>query len=132
MALDYRFTPAFENPTGSAIRELFKYLSLPGMISFAGGYPAAAFFDQAGLQDAAEQAMRETPLDCLQYAATEGLQRGDVILQINQQPTPTPAAAAAAVAAARKAGKDTVLMLVQRGAIPARFIGIKLQPVGAK
>ena len=73
MALDYRFTPAFENPTGSAIRELFKYLSLPGMISFAGGYPAAAFFDQAGLKDAAEQAMRETPLDCLQYAATEGL-----------------------------------------------------------
>lgn len=73
MALDYRFTPAFENPTGSAIRELFKYLSVPGMISFAGGYPASAFFDQAGLRDAAEQAMRETPLDCLQYAATEGL-----------------------------------------------------------
>ncbi len=63
-------------------------------------------------------------------AAQEGLQRGDVILQINQQPTPTPAAAAAAVEAARKAGKDTVLMLVQRGAIPARFIGIKLQPPG--
>ena len=65
-------------------------------------------------------------------AAAEGLQRGDVILQINQLPTPTPAAAAAAVDAARKAGKDTVLMLVQRGAIPARFIGIKLQPAGAK
>ena len=65
-------------------------------------------------------------------AAAEGLQRGDVILQINQQPTPTPAAAAAAVDAARKAGKDTVLMLVQRGAVPAQFIGIKLQPPAAK
>ncbi len=64
-------------------------------------------------------------------AAQEGLQRGDVILQINQMPTPNPAAAAAAVDAARKAGRDTVLMLVQRGAIPARFIGIKLQPPGA-
>ena len=64
-------------------------------------------------------------------AAQEGLQRGDVILQINQMATPTPAAAAAAVDAARKAGRDTVLMLVQRGAIPARFIGIKLQPQGA-
>jgi serine protease Do len=64
-------------------------------------------------------------------AAQEGLQRGDVILQINQLPTPTPAAAAAAVDAARKAGRDTVLMLVQRGSIPARFIGIKLQPQGA-
>ncbi|MGI4880108.1 MAG: trypsin-like peptidase domain-containing protein, partial [Janthinobacterium lividum] len=59
-------------------------------------------------------------------AATEGLQRGDVIVSINQQPTPTPSAAAAAVAAARSAGRDTVLMLVQRGAVPPRYIGIKL------
>ncbi len=60
-------------------------------------------------------------------AATEGLQRGDVILSINQVPTPTPAAAAAIVADARKAGRDTVLMFVQRGTAPARFIGVKLQ-----
>lgn len=73
MPLDYRFTPAFENPTGSAIRELFKYLAQPGMISFAGGYPAAAFFDQHGLQQAAAEAISQTPLDCLQYGATEGL-----------------------------------------------------------
>ena len=59
-------------------------------------------------------------------AATEGLQRGDVILSINQQPTPTPTAAAAAVSAARRAGRDTVLMLVQRGEVPPRYIGIKL------
>ena len=59
-------------------------------------------------------------------AASEGLQRGDVILQINQRPTTTPAEAAAAVDAARKAGRDTVLMLVQRGTTPARYIGIKL------
>ena len=72
-APDYRFTPAFANPSGSAIRELFKYLSQPGMISFAGGYPAAEFFDQAALQQASEQALRDTPLDCLQYGATEGL-----------------------------------------------------------
>jgi DNA-binding transcriptional MocR family regulator len=73
LAPDYRFTPAFANPTGSAIRELFKYLSQPGIISFAGGYPAAEFFDQAALRQASEQALRETPLDCLQYGATEGL-----------------------------------------------------------
>ncbi len=59
-------------------------------------------------------------------AATEGLQRGDIILQINQKPTTTPAEAAAAVDAARKAGRETVLMLVQRGALPPRYIGIKL------
>jgi serine protease Do len=59
-------------------------------------------------------------------AATNGLQRGDIILQINQKPTTSPAEAAAAVDAARKAGRDTVLMLVQRGKNPPRYIGIKL------
>lgn len=60
-------------------------------------------------------------------AAGEGLQRGDVILSINQQPTPTPAAAAAIVAEAKKAGRDTVLMFVQRGTARPLFIGVKLQ-----
>jgi len=59
-------------------------------------------------------------------AAAQQLQRGDILLQINQRPTTTPAEAAAAVDAARKAGRDTVLMLVQRGTAPPRYIGIKL------
>ena len=60
-------------------------------------------------------------------AATQGLQRGDVILSINQRATPSPAAAAAAVDDARKAGRDTVLMLIQRSTTPPQYIGIKLQ-----
>ena len=59
-------------------------------------------------------------------AAAEGLQRGDIILQINQKPTTTPAEAAAAVNAAKAAGRDTVLMLVQRGTNPPRYLGVKL------
>jgi serine protease Do len=59
-------------------------------------------------------------------AASNGLQRGDIILQINQKPTTSPAEAAAAVDAARKAGRDTVLMLVQRGTNPPVYRGIKL------
>ncbi|MEY2882990.1 MAG: hypothetical protein RL490_714, partial [Pseudomonadota bacterium] len=59
-------------------------------------------------------------------AASEGLQRGDIILQINQRPTTTPAEAAAIVDAAKKAGRDTVLVLFQRGTNPARYIGLKL------
>jgi len=59
-------------------------------------------------------------------AASQGLQRGDVILAINQRPTPTPAAAAAAVVEVRKSGRDTVLMLIQRSGVQ-NFIGIKLQ-----
>ena len=59
-------------------------------------------------------------------AARQGLRRGDVILSINQQPTTTAAQAAASVEAARRAGRDTVLLLVQRGAGPARYVGVKL------
>ncbi len=59
-------------------------------------------------------------------AASEGLKRGDVILQINQRPVTTPAEAAAAVEAAKKAGRDTVLMLVQSGTGAPLYRGIKL------
>jgi serine protease Do len=59
-------------------------------------------------------------------AARRGLQRGDVIISINQQPTGTAAAAAAAVDAARKAGRDTVVLFVKRGDRPPQFIGIKM------
>ncbi len=59
-------------------------------------------------------------------AAQEGLQRGDVILSINQRPVSTPQEAADIVAGARKAGRDTVLLLVQRGNNPSRFIGVKV------
>lgn len=70
-AQGYRFNPAFEAPGGSAIRELFKYLSWPGMISFAGGYPAPGLFDAEGLARASAQAMAD-PVASLQYGATEG------------------------------------------------------------
>jgi serine protease Do len=61
-------------------------------------------------------------------AASKGLQRGDIILKIGQKPVTSPAEAAAAVDAERKAGKDTVLMLVQRGTTPPVYRGIKLIP----
>ncbi len=61
-------------------------------------------------------------------AASKGLQRGDIIVKIGQKPVTSPAEAAAAVDAERKAGKDTVLMLVQRGNTPARYTGVKLIP----
>ena len=60
-------------------------------------------------------------------AAEEGLQRGDIIVSINQQPVTSPQQAADVVSAARKAGRDTVLMFVQRGNTPGRFVGVKVQ-----
>lgn len=68
----YAFTPSFQNPAGSPIRELFKYLGEPGMISFAGGYPASDLFDVDGLNAAAARAYAQ-PTRCLQYGTTDGL-----------------------------------------------------------
>ena len=65
-------------------------------------------------------------------AATKGMKRGDVIVQVNQQPTATPEAAAAAVDAARRAGRKTVLLLVQRGTGPVLFLGVDLMAPATK
>jgi len=56
----------------SAIRELFKLLGQPGIISFAGGFPDSALFDVAGIRQASQQALTEAPGAALQYGATEG------------------------------------------------------------
>ncbi|MCO4863315.1 PLP-dependent aminotransferase family protein [Cupriavidus sp. WGlv3] len=72
MTAAYPFVPALREPEGSPIRELFKYLSDPEMISFAGGYPSAALFDADGIGAASAQVLRERPAECLQYGATEG------------------------------------------------------------
>ncbi|MDR0213453.1 MAG: PLP-dependent aminotransferase family protein [Comamonas sp.] len=66
------FAAQFAEPAGSPIRELFPYLSRPGMISLAGGYPSPSLFDAEGLALAAQQAMAQGP-GALQYGATEGL-----------------------------------------------------------
>jgi 2-aminoadipate transaminase len=58
----------------SAIRELFKLLGQPGIISFAGGFPDAALFDVDGIREASTRALQEEPAAALQYGATEGYQ----------------------------------------------------------
>ncbi len=58
----------------SAIRELFKLLGKPGIISFAGGFPDSAMFDVEGIREAANQALADAPGAALQYGATEGHQ----------------------------------------------------------
>ncbi|MFC5522018.1 PLP-dependent aminotransferase family protein [Polaromonas jejuensis] len=58
----------------SAIRELFKLLGKPGIISFAGGFPDPAMFDVEGLKEASGNVLNEEPGPALQYGATEGYQ----------------------------------------------------------
>ena len=58
----------------SAIRELFKLLGKPGIISFAGGFPDPAMFDVDGIREASNAALLSEPGAALQYGATEGYQ----------------------------------------------------------
>lgn len=68
----YSFSSAFVNPRSSPIRDLFKYLSDPDMISFAGGYPDPQLFDVEGLDEASRRAYRDSTA-CLQYGNTDGI-----------------------------------------------------------
>ncbi len=59
-------------------------------------------------------------------AAAEGVQNGDIILSINQRATRTPEEAAAAVDAARRAGRESVLLLIRRANNPPVYVGVQL------
>ncbi len=67
-----QFADRLNNVETSAIRELFKLLGKPGIISFAGGFPDSAMFDVEGIREASERALSEEPGTALQYGATEG------------------------------------------------------------
>jgi DNA-binding transcriptional MocR family regulator len=69
-----QFADRLNNVETSAIRELFKLLGKPGIISFAGGFPDSAMFDVQGIREAANMALTEEPGAALQYGATEGYQ----------------------------------------------------------
>lgn len=69
-----QFADRLNNVETSAIRELFKLLGKPGIISFAGGFPDSAMFDVAGIREASNLALQEVPGAALQYGATEGYQ----------------------------------------------------------
>lgn len=58
--------------TGSAIRDIFKLLGKPGMISFAGGNPSNAALEPDVIAPIAEKVVREHGRSLLQYGGTEG------------------------------------------------------------
>jgi 2-aminoadipate transaminase len=67
-----QFADRLQNVETSAIRELFKLLGKPGIISFAGGFPDPAMFDVEGIREASAKALLDEPGAALQYGATEG------------------------------------------------------------
>ncbi len=66
------FADRLNNVETSAIRELFKLLGKPGIISFAGGFPDPALFDVEGLRESTAAVLANNPGPVLQYGATEG------------------------------------------------------------
>jgi 2-aminoadipate transaminase len=69
-----QFASRLDNVSTSAIREIFKLLGRPGIISFAGGFPDPALFDVEGIREATNMALGEGAGAVLQYGATEGWQ----------------------------------------------------------
>ena len=67
-----QFADRLNNVETSAIRELFKLLGKPGIISFAGGFPDPALVDVEGLRESTAAVLATNPGPVLQYGATEG------------------------------------------------------------
>ena len=70
-----------------------------------------------------------TGVDPNSDAAEQGLQRGDLIMSVNNQPVTSPAQVIAGVEAARKSGRKSVLLLVKRGNTPS-FTSPSVSPAG--
>ena len=68
----YLFSDKVKDMQPSAIREIFKSLSDPNMISFAAGNPAAASFPVEKIRAISEQILLTDPTGALQYSVTEG------------------------------------------------------------
>lgn len=56
----------------SAVRELLKHSKVPGMLSLAGGIPAADLFDIQGLRASVEKEIYSEDVSIFQYGLTEG------------------------------------------------------------
>lgn len=57
----------------SAIREILKITSKPGVISFAGGLPAPELFPVKDISDATDKVLSKYGSSALQYSITEGI-----------------------------------------------------------
>jgi 2-aminoadipate transaminase len=69
---ELHFAQRMNGLTGSAIREIFKYVSKPGVISFAGGNPGAFALPHEDVARISGELLRSQGKTLLQYGATEG------------------------------------------------------------
>ena len=67
-----RFASRFDQVSGSAIREIFKIIAQPGMISFAGGNPSLNALPDHIVSELSSFVLSKNGKQILQYGATEG------------------------------------------------------------
>ncbi len=70
--MNYNFSDKISNLKPSAIREILKMTSKPGIIPFAAGNPAPDAFPVDIIREITDDILRENPIAALQYSVTEG------------------------------------------------------------
>lgn len=72
MNLAFQIAHRMRDSKSSPVRDLLKYSNMPGLISLAGGIPAADLFDMEGLKAAMLTEHVQESRDAFQYSQTEG------------------------------------------------------------
>ncbi len=72
MNMENKLSNKVKELEGSAIREMFKLMAKPEIISFAGGSPDSALFPNKELAEIADEILKENGAQALQYGVTEG------------------------------------------------------------
>ena len=70
--MEFTVSERMKSLKGSAIREMFKAMADPTMISLAGGNPSAELFPNEELSQIAADILKENPVGALQYGISEG------------------------------------------------------------
>jgi len=104
---DQRTAPAGGAPLGLNVQPLTAGIARQVGVEFTGTGVVVASVDQS-------------------FDAGQKLKRGDVVLSVNRQPVRTAAELAAAVSAARAAGREQVLLFVQRQRNPGIFLPVRI------
>ncbi len=72
--MEYHFSDRVQSLKPSAIREILKNSSAPGIIPLSAGNPAPDAFPVEDIRRLSEQLLTDTPVEALQYSVTEGYQ----------------------------------------------------------
>jgi 2-aminoadipate transaminase len=72
ITMNYSFSDKVKDLKASAIREILKFTSVPGVISFAAGNPAPEAFPTEKIAEISAELLRDDPILAMQYSITEG------------------------------------------------------------